>query len=282
MTQSLSIGTLARPPTWNADMFRFVQLVTAAALIAGVLQPPHASAQDTQLTVFAAASLKNALDEVDAAFTEATGIKVMVSYESSSTLVKQVDQGAQADVFISADLQWMDYASEHKLIKPDTRFNLLGNRLVLIAPKASKVDKVQIGQGFDLAKLVGDGRIAVANVKTVPAGRYAKTALEKLDAWTAAEPKLAQAENVRATLALVARAKTPVGIVYETDAKVEPNVKIVGVFPEGSYPAVTYPVAQTADSKNAAAASYLTFLRTNAAKAVFDKYGFNYLIKPGS
>jgi len=263
-------------------MFRLVQLITAAALIAGVLQPPHASAQDTQLTVFAAASLKNALDEVDAAFTEATGIKVMVSYESRSTLIKQIDQGAPADVFISADLQWMDYASEHKLIKPDTRFNLLGNRLVLIAPKASKVDKVQIGQGFDLAKLVGDGRIAVANVKTVPAGRYAKTALEKLDAWTAAEPKLAQAENVRATLALVARAKTAVGIVYETDAKVEPKVKIVGVFPDGSYPAVTYPVAQTADSKNAAAASYLTFLRTNAAKAVFDKYGFNYLIKPGS
>jgi molybdate transport system substrate-binding protein len=263
-------------------MFRFVQLVTAAALIAGVPQPPHASAQDTHLTVFAAASLKNALDEVNAAFTEATGIKVTVSYESSSTLVKQIDQGAAADVFISADLQWMDYASEHKLIKPDTRFNLLGNRLVLIAPKVSKVDKVEIGQGFDLAKLVGDGRIAVANVKTVPAGRYAKAALEKLDAWTAAEPKLAQAENVRATLALVARAKTAVGIVYETDAKVEPKVKIVGVFPEGSYPAVTYPVAQTADSKNAAAASYLTFLRTNAAKAIFDKYGFNYLIKPGS
>ena len=142
-------------------------------------------------------------------------------------------------------------SAERKLIKPDTRVNLLGNKLVLIAPKDSKIDNVTIGQGFDIAKLAGDGRIAVADVNAVPAGLYAKAALEKLGAWAAAEPKLAQAENVRATLAFVARGETPVGIVYETDAKVEPKVKIVGVFPDSSHPPVTYPVAATADRNEA-------------------------------
>jgi molybdate transport system substrate-binding protein len=176
----------------------------------------------------------------------------------------------------------MDYASEHKLIKPDTRFNLLGNRLVLIAPKESKLDKVVIAKGFDIAKLAGDGRIAVADVKAVPAGRYAKTALTSLGAWAAAEPKLAQAENVRATLAFVARNETLLGIVYATDAKIEPKVKIVGEFPDDAYPPVTYPAAETSASKNAAAARYLAFLRTSAAKAIFEKYGFSFLIKPVS
>ena len=252
-------------------------LITAAALSVAAVSP--ALAQEG-ITVFAAASLKNALDDANAAFTKATGIKVTTSYESSSSLTKQIEQGAPADVLISADLQWMDYANEHKLIKPNTRFNLLGNRLVLIAPKDSKLDNETIGQGFDLAKLAGDGRIAVAYVRAVPAGRYAKAALEKLGAWAAAEPKLAQAENVRATLVLVARGETEVGIVYETDAKVEPRVKIVGVFPEGSYPPVTYPIAETADSKKASVSRYLSFLRTNTAKEIFEKFGFSYLIKP--
>jgi molybdate transport system substrate-binding protein len=256
------------------------RLVAAFALLLALAAAP-AAAQES-ITVFAAASLKNALDDTDTAFTKATGIKVTASYEASSALAKQIEQGAPADVFISADLAWMDYASQHKLIKPETRFNLLGNRLVLIATKESKLDNVPIGQGFDLAKLAGDGRIAVADVAAVPAGKYAKAALEKLGAWAAAEPKLAQAANVRATLAFVARGETPLGIVYETDAKIEPKVKIVGVFPDGSYPPVTYPVAATADSKNTNAARYLTFLRSNAAKAIFDKYGFNFLIKPVS
>jgi molybdate transport system substrate-binding protein len=234
-----------------------------------------------QITVFAAASLKNALDETNTAFTKATGLKVIASYEASSALAKQIEQGAPADIFISADLRWMDYASEHKLIKPDTRVNLLGNKLVLIAPRDSRLDHVTIGDGFDIAKLAADGRIAVADVKAVPAGLYAKAALEKLGAWTAAEPKLAQAENVRATLAFVARGETPVGIVYETDARIEPKVKIIGAFPDGSYPPVTYPVATTANG-NAAAARYLSFLATPAAKAIFERYGFSFLIKPVS
>jgi molybdate transport system substrate-binding protein len=246
---------------------------------AGIPEP--AVAQDS-VTVFAAASLKNALDDTNAAFTKATGVKAVASYEASSALAKQIEQGAPADVFISADLRWMDYATEDKLIKSDTRVNLLGNKLVLIAGKDSKLSNIQIGQGFDIAKLAGDGRIAVADVKAVPAGLYAKAALEKLGAWAAAEPKLAQAENVRATLAFVARGETPIGIVYKTDAKAEPKVKVIGIFPDGSYPPVTYPVAETAASKNAAAAQFLTFLRGSAAKAIFEKYGFSFLIKPVS
>ncbi len=260
----------------------FARIVAILGLFAALAAAPQPAAAQETITVFAAASLKNALDDTDAAFTKATGVKVTASYEASSALAKQIEQGAPADVFISADLAWMDYANAHKLIKPETRFNLLGNRLVLIAPKESKLDKVSIGQGFDIAKLAGDGRIAVADVAAVPAGKYAKAALEKLGAWAAAEPKLAQAENVRATLAYVARGETSLGIVYETDAKIEPKVKIVGVFPDGSYPPVTYPVAATADSKNANAARYLTFLRGSAAKSIFEKYGFSFLIKPVS
>ena len=255
---------------------RLLAILALFAVLAGAPQP--AAAQDA-LTIFAAASLKNALDDTDAAFTKATGIKVTASYEASSALAKQIEAGAPADIFISADLRWMDYAAGKNLIEPDTRYSLLGNKLVLIAPKESKLDNVAIGQGFDIAKLVGDGRIAVADVKAVPAGLYAKAALEKLGAWATAEPKLAQAENVRATLAFVARGETPLGIVYETDAKIEPKVKVVGVFPDDSYPPVTYPVAATSPAKPAAT-RYLQFLRGAAAKAIFEKYGFSFLIKP--
>lgn len=258
---------------------RLLAILGLFAALAGA--PPTAAAQDS-FTVFAAASLKNALDDTNNAFSKATGVKVVASYAASSALVKQIEQGAPADVFISADLRWMDYAAEHKLIKPDSRVNLLGNRLVLIAAADSKLDKITIGKGFDIAKLAGDGRIAVADVKAVPAGTYAKAALEALGAWAAAEPKLAMAENVRATLAFVARGETAIGIVYETDAKIEPKVKIVGVFPDGSYPPVTYPVAATAATTNAAVSSYLNFLRTPIAKAIFERYGFSFLIRPVS
>jgi molybdate transport system substrate-binding protein len=259
-------------------MFKFL-LVIFSLFVSGCAQT--ASAQDT-LTVFAAASLKNALDDSNAAFTKANGTKVVASYAASSALAKQIESGAPADVFISADLQWMDYAAAHNLIKSDTRINLLGNRLVLIAPLDSKLDKVEIVSGFDIAKLAGDGRIAVADVKAVPAGLYAKAALESLGTWAAAEPKLAMAGNVRATLAFVARGETPIGIVYETDAKVEPKVKIVGVFSESSHPPITYPVAATAAGTSPAAVSYLNFLRGPAAKAIFEKYGFSFLIRPVS
>jgi molybdate transport system substrate-binding protein len=254
---------------------RAFAILALCATCAGT--PQHAAANDT-LTVFAAASLRNALDDVNAAFTQKTTIKVTASYAATSALAKQIEQGAPADVFISADLKWMDYAVQHKLVKPDTRVDLLGNKLVLIAPKASKLENVAIAKGFDIAKLAGDGRIAVADTKAVPAGRYAKAALTWLGSWAAAEAELAQAENVRAALAYVARGETPLGIVYETDAKIEPGVKIVGVFPAASHAPVTYPVAETASSKNADVGRYLNFLQTQAAKAIFEKYGFSFLV----
>jgi molybdate transport system substrate-binding protein len=254
---------------------------SALALLFALFAALPAQAQDKTIILFAAASMKNAVDDINAAFTKATGIKVVASLAASSALAKQIEQGAPADVFASADLDWMDYLDKKKLIKDATRVNLLGNKLVLIAPKDSKLDNVTIGQGFDIAKLAGDGRIAVADVRAVPAGKYAKAALQKLGSWAAAEPKLASAENVRAALALVGRGEAPLGIVYETDAKIEKNVKIVGHFPDGSHPTITYPVALTKDAKPEAA-RYLDFLRSGLAKTIFETYGFTFLIKPVS
>jgi molybdate transport system substrate-binding protein len=238
-----------------------------------------AAAQDKTLTVFAAASMKNALDDVDKAYTAKTGAKIVASYAASSALAKQIEQGAPADVFVSADTAWMDYVKDKKAINEPTRVNLLGNSIVLIAPKDSKIDKVTIDRGFDLAKLAGDGKVAVGDVKAVPAGKYAKAALEKLGAWTAAEPKMAMAENVRAALALVARNEAVLGIVYSTDAKIEPGVKIVGTFPATSHPPIIYPVAATSTAHKGTD-DYLAFLRSSEAKAIFEKYGFSFLVSP--
>jgi len=254
--------------------------VIALLIALGIASPlSGAQAQNTTITVFAAASLKNALDEVNAAFTKATGIKVAASYAASSALMKQIENGAPADVFVSADLDWMDYGAHHKLIKDDARVNLLGNRLVLIAPKDSKLGNIAIAPGFDLSKLAGNGRIVTGDVRAVPVGRYAKAALEKLGAWAAVEPKFAMTENVRAALALVARGEAALGIVYETDAKAEPNVKIIGVFPADSYPPIVYPVALTQNAKPDAG-RYLAFLQSREANGVFEANGFTFLARP--
>ena len=259
-------------------MSRIAGLFTAFAILAGASLSPAAAADKT-ITVFAAASMKNALHDIDAAYTARTGVKVTASYAASSALAKQIEQGAPADVFISADTDWMDYAASRKSINESTRVNLLGNSIVLIAPKDSEIDNVTIAQDFDLAKLAGDGRIATGDVKAVPAGKYAKAALEKLGAWKAAEPKFAMAESVRAALTLVARGEAVLGIVYSTDAKVEPGVKMVGTFPADSHPAITYPVAATVTAK-AETNGYLAFLRSTAAKTILETYGFKFLISP--
>ena len=260
-------------------MLKRTTLLLAFLLVAAAA--PQSRAQDVTLTAFAAASMKNAVDDINAAFTKATGIKVVSSYAASSALARQIEAGAPADLFASADLEWMDYVAGKNLIKPDTRVNLLGNRLVLIAPKDSKIGHVTIGPGFDLAKLAGDGRIATGDVRAVPVGKYAKAALEKLGSWAAAEPKFAMAENVRAALTLVGRGEAVLGIVYATDAKVDPSVKIVGHFPEDSHPPITYPVALTVNAKPEAT-RYLNFMRSNAAKTIFEAYGFTFLIQPTS
>jgi molybdate transport system substrate-binding protein len=269
---------------WRTVVLNGRSVVAAFAAALAIAASPHAGmaqSQDKSITVFAAASMKNALDDADAAFTKKTGIKVVASYEASSALMKQIEGGAPADVFVSADLKWMDYGSDKKLIKDDTRVNLLGNALVLIAGKDAKIGDVAIKPGFDLAKLAGDGRIATGDVKAVPVGIYAQAALEKLGVWSAVEPKMAMTANVRAALILVARGEAPLGIVYSTDAKVEPGVKVVGTFPEDSHPPIVYPVTATIGARPEAA-PYLAFLRSQAAKSIFESYGFTVLMKPTS
>jgi molybdate transport system substrate-binding protein len=261
-------------------MHRFVRFLVATVILFGSAVLP-ASAQEKSLTTFAAASMKNALDDVDAAYTARTGVKVAASFAASSALAKQIDQGAPADVFLSADADWMDYAAKQKTIKKATRTNLLGNSIVLIAPKDSSIGNVTIGPGFDLAKLAGSGKIATGDVNAVPVGKYAKAALENLGAWQAAAPKFAMAESVRAALTLVARGEAALGIVYATDAKVEPGVKIIGTFPADSHPPIIYPVAATT-SAGPQAADYLAFLRSQEAKAIFERYGFTFLAPPPS
>jgi molybdate transport system substrate-binding protein len=224
------------------------------------------------ITVFAAASLKDALDENVKAFQAKSSDKVVVSYAASSALAKQIEAGAPADIFISADLEWMDYLEQRRLIKTDTRRNLLRNRLVLIAPADSKIS-VEIAPGFPLAKVLGNGRLAMANPDAVPAGKYGKASLEALGVWREVLPKVVSAENVRAALVLVARGEAPLGIVYRTDAAADPQVRVVAIFPENTHPAIIYPIAQTADGKPASAA-FVVWLSRPEARAIFRKYEF--------
>jgi len=253
---------------------RLLLKLVVAAFAALPLALPAIAAE--KVTVFAAASLKNALDAANAAWQAETGNETTVSYAASSALAKQIEAAAPADLFISADLAWMDYVVEKKLIRDDTRSNLLGNRIVLVAPKdAAKA--VDIKEGFDLAGLVGDGKLAMGAVDSVPAGKYGKAALEKLGVWPSVENKVAGAESVRAALALVSRGEAPYGIVYETDAAADPGVVIVGTFPEDSHPPIIYPVAILAESRSPAAAAYLDFLKSEKAAPFFTGQGFTIL-----
>ena len=257
----------------------WLALLTAAVLTLAAGTAP-AAAQGRDVLVFAAASLKNALDEIAAQWQRESGKKAAISYAASNTLIKQIEQGAPADIFISADLDWMDYGQQKGLIKPDTRSNLLGNRLVLVAPKDSNIS-ANIQPGFDLAALLKGGRLAMGNVDAVPAGKYGKAALEKLGAWDGVKDKIAQAESVRAALLLVARGEAPLGIVYQTDAASDPTVKIVGTFPENTHPPIIYPVALTKDATGAEAMAFLNFLRSAAARAAFERQGFTVLAPGG-
>jgi len=254
---------------------RGIGLGVAVLLTWGLPQAP-ARAQGGDVVVFAAASLKNALDAINAQWQKETGKKATISYAASPALAKQIELGAPAQVFISADLDWMDYVAQRNLIKPDTRANLLGNRIVLIAPK-DKAQPVEIKAGFDLAKVIGDGRLSMANIDSVPAGKYGKAALEKLGAWAAVSSKIAQAENVRAALLFVSRGEAPAGIVYQTDAAADPEVKIIGTFPENTHPPIIYPIALTANASHPDAAAFLAYVRSGKARPLFEAQGFTVL-----
>ena len=231
---------------------------------------PAAAAEPVR--VFAAASLKGALDEAAAKFTAGTKTETVLAFASSSALARQIGQGAPADIFISADLEWMDDAARKDLVDPATRTTLLGNRLVLIAPAASTL-RLKIGPGFKLAAELGDGRLAVADPDAVPAGKYAKAALIALQVWPSVEGRLARAENVRAALAFVARGETPLGIVYATDARAEPKVRVVDAFPLNTHPAIVYQAAIVRHARPGAA-PFLKFLKGAEARGVFERAGF--------
>ncbi|MDX1377057.1 MAG: molybdate ABC transporter substrate-binding protein, partial [Burkholderiales bacterium] len=241
----------------------------ALALLAGAAVP----AQAERVTVFAAASLKNALEDAAAAHAAAGGARAVLALGSSSTLAKQIKHGAPADVFISANVEWMAYLAERALIDPASRVDLLRNRLVLVAPAASRV-RVALEPGFPLAALLGDGRLAMGDPSHVPAGRYARAALESLGVWTSVRDRIAAAEHVRAALALVSRGEAPLGVVYATDAAADGGVRVVAAFPKGSHPPIVYPAARVAASRNPAAGALLAFLRSAAAAAIFEKHGF--------
>ncbi|MEI6574120.1 MAG: molybdate ABC transporter substrate-binding protein [Alphaproteobacteria bacterium] len=237
-----------------------------------------AFAGNDPILVFAAASLKESLEEVGKSFTAGTGTEVKFSFAASSALAKQIEAAAPADIFASADLKWMDYLEEKKLIRSETRNNLLGNTLVVVAPTISALSTLDfIPDAF--AKALGDGKLATGEVNSVPVGIYAKNALRKFGLWTIIEPKLAQTDNVRAALAFVARNEAPLGIVYATDARVEKSVKVIATFPADSHDPIIYPFAVTTLSKNPDAEKFLNFLKSAPALSIFEKAGFKVISK---
>jgi len=247
-------------------------LLTAAALLTGFAFPVLSEDAET-VTVFAAASTTNAVSDIGKLFAGKGKGQFRPSFASSSTLAKQIEQGAPADVYISANPKWMDYLADKHLIEPGSRFDLLGNRIVLIAPAGSAVS-LEIGPGFPLAATLGGNRLAMGDPDHTPAGIYAKQALQSLGVWDAVSHSVARSKDVRAALALVERGETPLGVVYATDAAISDKIRVVGIFPEDAHPEITYPVAIVAGKASPAARNFLDFMNTPEARAVFEKYGF--------
>ncbi|WP_414163196.1 molybdate ABC transporter substrate-binding protein [Superficieibacter sp. BNK-5] len=248
---------------------RFFAGATLTLTVAG-----HALADEGKITVFAAASLTNAMQDIAKEYKKEKNVDVVSSFASSSTLARQIEAGAPADLFISADQKWMDYAVDKKAIDTSSRETLLGNSLVAVAPKASKLDKVTIDTKTNWTRLLDGGRLAVGDPDHVPAGIYAKEALQKLGAWETLSPKLAPAEDVRGALAMVERNEAPLGIVYGSDAVASKGVKVVGTFPEDSHKKVEYPLAIIDGHKNATVSAFYDYLKGPQASAIFKRYGF--------
>lgn len=258
----------------SRNRFLSWRIAAFAPLLLGLLLAAATSlATAADVTVFAAASLKEALDDQARIFEAATGNKVRISYAGSNALARQIEAGAPADVFVSADLDWMDYTEQRHLLKAGTRISLLRNALVLIAPSTSN-STLRIAPNFPLAQALRGGRLAIANPDSVPAGKYGKNALEYLGVWAAVRDRLAQGENVRAALTFVSRSEVPFGIVYKTDAIADSAVRIVDMFPADCHPPIVYPAAIVASSTSPAASPFLDYLQTAAAAKVWEKYGF--------
>ena len=251
-------------------MIRNLAVAAATAILLALSGALQASGT---VTVFAAASLKEALDAQARRFESTTGDKVVVSYAGSNALAKQIEAGAPAEVFISADLDWMDYLDSRKLLAPGSRVNLLRNNLVLIAPAGSR-SSLKIGPNFALADALGAEMLAMANPESVPAGKYGKASLEALGIWASIEKKIARTENVRAALVLVARGEAPFGIVYATDAQADRGVRIVDTFPDNTHPPIVYPMALVAPGTSRAARDFAAYLASEAAQTTWVRYGF--------
>jgi molybdate transport system substrate-binding protein len=260
---------------WGTYQERFVtrfEAIRGAILALGLaLCAVPFEARAERVTVFAAASLKTALDQVAAGFMAETGHEVRISYAGSGALARQIMAGAPADLFISAAPEWMDQVDGTGLVQEGTRRDFLGNRLVLVSAAAGTAE---IGPAFDLKARLGGGKLAMALVEAVPAGQYGKAALEALGLWESVAPQVAQADNVRAALALVALGEAPLGVVYATDAVAEPRVHVVGVFPEESHPPITYPVALLEGGTDPADRAFYEALQGDVARAVFSAQGF--------
>lgn len=254
-------------------MHRFVRRIAALIVAAAALAPAALRADPV---VFAAVSLREALDAAaDAFLRERGGPRPVLSYAASPALARQIEQGAPADVFVSADRAWMDHLERGGHLRAGTRATLASNRLVLVGPVSGPAPTLRIETGFPLAAALGPGgRLAVGDFAAVPAGRYARAALESLGVWPSVAGRLAQAENVRVALALVARGEAPLGIVYATDARAEPKLRIVDTFPEASHPPIVYPAAVTAASRSSRARAFVEFLRSPAGVALFTAHGF--------
>ncbi|MDA8489457.1 MULTISPECIES: molybdate ABC transporter substrate-binding protein [Kluyvera] len=250
----------------------WLRLFAGAALTLSVVG--QASAQDAKITVFAAASLTNAMQDIAKEYKKENNVDVVSSFASSSTLARQIEAGAPADLFISADQKWMDYAVDKKAIDTTTRETLLGNSLVVVAPKASERGDITVDAKTNWTSLLKGGRLAVGDPDHVPAGIYAKEALQKLGAWETLSPKLAPAEDVRGALALVERSEAPLGIVYGSDAVASKGVKVVGTFPEDSHQKVEYPIAIIDGHKNATVSAFYDYLKGPQASEIFKRYGF--------
>ena len=244
----------------------------ACALLLAAAPFSLVRAAPTTVTVFAASSLTTAVQRLAVDFTRTTGIEVRTSFAASSALARQIVSGAPADLFISADAAWMDYLQTRGLIRAATRRDLVGNRLVLIAPKDSRV-QLRISPHFALAAALGGGRLAVGDPDSVPVGRYARAALTALGVWPDVSGRLVRADNVRVALEFVARGEVPLGIVYETDAAIDPGVRVVDEFPASTHPPIVYPAALTS-AATPAAARFLSYLESPAATAVFARLGF--------
>ena len=246
------------------------------ALAAALLTATMAMATDRlEVTVFAAASTTNAITDINRLYEEKGLGKITVSFAASSTLAKQIDNGAPADIYISANVKWMDYLMERELIEPTTRRDLLSNRIVLIAPSGRSHKDVDITKGFDLAALLDKGRLSMGDPEHVPAGIYGKKALISLGVWDSVKDMLAPAKDVRSALVLVERDEAPIGLVYATDAAITSKVRVIGRFPIDSHPPITYPVAAIKGHDNEAVRQYLDFLDLPEAAAIFTQYGFS-------